>query len=137
MRDRSSRAGVLLARADRQIAAARRDVTAGDPTSAVERAVEAVVSVAAAALAVAGPFPDRGEVRREYGARFGRGGELYGAYYRWLLDAWDLGRAIAAGIAAVDDTTADRWLERAEIFRDAAGRLLDRQAPRTERGSPG
>jgi uncharacterized protein (UPF0332 family) len=62
-----------------------------------------------------------------YAQRFARTRRLYSAYHRWLLDSADLGRAASGQIVAtIDSDSATTSVERAEIFRDAVERFLEK-----------
>jgi len=65
-----------------------------------------------------------------YGRQFGRTGRIYSAYHRWLLDAVDLRKAAASDLGiAIDAASVSTLIERAELFRDAATRFLERHSP--------
>ena len=69
----------------------------------------------------------RSAVCLAYGSQFGRTGRLYSAYHRWLLDAADLRKAAGGDLnLAVDLDSVATVVERAEIFRDAVVRFLER-----------
>jgi hypothetical protein len=62
-----------------------------------------------------------------YGERFGRTARLYSAYHRWLLDAVDLRKASTRELAGpIDHAAAATAVERADIFRDAVYRFVER-----------
>ena len=123
-----ARAASLLSAADRAIAAAHRDLAASDGEAASERARSAMLRLAQASLDVDDVTPSRPEaICVMYGQRFGRNGRLYSAYHRWLLDAADLHKAAAGGIAdAIGLEAVVVAIERSEIFRDAVARFLER-----------
>jgi uncharacterized protein (UPF0332 family) len=118
----------LLEGADQAIGTAQRDVQAGNVASAAERVCVAMLRLAKACLAVDDLSPGpAGAVCTAYGDRFGRGGRMYSAYHRWLLDAADLRKAPSIGIAApIDRGSVETAIERAEIFRDAVGRFVQK-----------
>jgi uncharacterized protein (UPF0332 family) len=122
------RAAQLVEGADQAIATAQRELGARELDSSSERACVAMLRLAKACLDVDGlsPGPAR-EVCVAYGQTFGRTGRMYSAYFRWLLDATDLRKAAASDFAARPDyDAAATVVERAEIFRDAVVRFLER-----------
>lgn len=120
------RVAQLLVGADQSIAAAGRDMQAGDLNSAAERVCVAMLRLAKACLAVDGQTPGPASaVCVAYGDSFARGGRMYSAYHRWLLDATDLRKAEAVS-APLDRGAIETAVERAEIFRDAAGRFVQK-----------
>lgn len=123
-----TRTGQLLEGADQAIAAAERDMQAGELSAAAERVCVAMLRLARACLAVdgitAGPTS---AVCVAYGDRFARGGRMYSAYHRWLLDAADLRKASTLAFAGpVDPSAVATAVERAEIFRDAVSRFVQK-----------
>jgi uncharacterized protein (UPF0332 family) len=122
------RAGQLLEGADQAIATAQRSLGERDLEAASERACVAMLRLAKACLDVDGSSPGSAQaVCVAYGQSFGRTGRMYSAYYRWLLDATDLRKASGSDFAArIDYDAAATVVERAEIFRDAVIRLLER-----------
>ncbi len=122
------RTSQLLEGANQAIAAAERDLEAGELSAAAERTCVAMLRLAKACLAVdevtAGPTS---AVCVSYGDRFARGGRMYSAYHRWLLDAADLRKASTLTFAApVDRGAVEIAVERAEIFRDAVSRFVQK-----------
>jgi uncharacterized protein (UPF0332 family) len=101
---------------------------AGDVETAAERACVAMLRLAKACLDVDGLAPGpTPAVCLAYGAQFGRSGRLYSAYHRWLLDAADLRKATGGDLnLPVDLESVASVVERAEIFRDAVVRFLER-----------
>lgn len=124
----TTRTAALLSGADQALAAARRELEADDVDAASERACVAMLRLAKACLDVDGLTPGpAAAVCVQYGQQFGRGGRMYSAYHRWLLDAADLRKAASGEIAApIDRAAADTVVERAEIFRDAVDRFVAR-----------
>lgn len=122
------RASQLLEGADQALATAQRGLETRDLEAAAERACVAMLRLAKACLDVDGLSPGpAGAVCLEYGQHFGRGGRMYSAYFRWLLDAADLRKASSGEFQAhIDYDAAATVVERAEIFRDAVTRLLKR-----------
>jgi uncharacterized protein (UPF0332 family) len=122
------RAGQLVEGAERAIVSAHRELDAGDVETAAERACVAMLRLAKACLDVDGLAPGPTQaVCLAYGAQFGRSGRLYSAYHRWLLDAADLRKATGGDLnLPVDLESVASVVERAEIFRDAVVRLLER-----------
>jgi len=122
------RATQLIDGASQAIAAAQRDLDADELSAAAERICVAMLRLAKACLTVdgvaAGPTS---AVCVSYGDRFARGGRMYSAYQRWLLDAADLRKASTLAVAAaVDRGAVERAAERAEIFRDAVSRFVQK-----------
>ena len=122
------RSAQLIDGANQAIAAAQRDMDAGDLNAAAERICVAMLRLAKACLAVDGLTPGpTSTVCVAYADRFARGGRMYSAYHRWLLDAADLRKAGAVAIAApIDRAAVETAVERAEIFRDAVGRFVQK-----------
>jgi uncharacterized protein (UPF0332 family) len=122
------RAAQLVEGADRAILSARRELEAADPETASERACVAMLRLAKACLDVDGMSPGPAQaVCLAYGRQFGRTGRMYSAYHRWLLDAVDLRKAAASDIqTTIDEAAIGTVIERAEIFRDAVSRFLER-----------
>ena len=122
----SERAAQLVGGAERAIASARRELEAQDTEAASERACVAMLRLARACLDVDGlaPVPAQA-VCVAFGRRFARSGRTYSAYHRWLLDAVDLRKASGADLGIDADAVAT-VVERAEIFRDAVVRFLER-----------
>jgi uncharacterized protein (UPF0332 family) len=118
----------LVEGADRAIAAAQREMEAGDLETASERACVAMLRLAKACLDVDGLSPGPTQaVCVAYGDRFARGGRLYSAYHRWLLDATDLRKAASGDLTGpIDRAAAETVVERAEIFRDAVVRFVQK-----------
>ena len=110
------------------IVSARNDLNAGGAGGAARRASAAMVSLAQACLEIDGLAPaGTSAVCVAYGERFARTRRLYSAYHRWLLDSADLGRAAGGEIAApIDADSAATAVERAEIFRDAVERFVEK-----------
>jgi uncharacterized protein (UPF0332 family) len=125
-----SDARTLVDEARKALEVGRRELEAGDIEMGADRACVAMLRVASACLAVDGLAPaDPGAICVEYGRRFSRTSRLYSAYHRWLLDAMDLRRAATGDLPTkVDAAAAETALERAELFRDAVIRFLDRNA---------
>ena len=121
----------LLEGADQALAAAQREMDANDFDTAAERVCVAMLRLAKACLAVDGLSPGpAGAVCVAYADRFARGGRMYSAYHRWLLDAADLRKAGSVEVAApVDRGAVETAVERAEIFRDAVGRFVHKFGP--------
>lgn len=122
------RAAQLVAGANRAIVSAHRELEAQDPETAAERACVAMLRLAKACLDVDGlaPGPTQ-EVCLAYGRQFGRTGRMYSAYHRWLLDAADLRKASGSDLSLpIDLDSIAKVVERAEIFREAVVRFLDR-----------
>ncbi len=122
------RAAQLVAGADRAIISAHRELEADDPETAAELAWVAVLRLAKACLDVDGLAPGPAqEVCIAYGRQFGRTGRMYSAYHRWLLDAADLRKASGGDLnLPIDLDSIATVVERAESFRDAVVRFLDR-----------
>jgi uncharacterized protein (UPF0332 family) len=122
------RATQLLDGADRAIATAQLELEADDAATAAERACVAMLRLAKACLDVDGLAPgSTGEVCVAYGERFGRTGRLYSAYHRWLLDSADLRKASSGELTRpIDRDSAATVVERAEIFRDAVLRFVEK-----------
>jgi uncharacterized protein (UPF0332 family) len=118
----------LVDGADQAIATAQRELDARDLEAASERACVAMLRLAKACLDVDGVTPGSAPaVCTAYGQHFGRTGRMYSAYFRWLLDATDLRKASGSDYAgAIDYNAAATVVERAEIFRDAVVRFLER-----------
>jgi uncharacterized protein (UPF0332 family) len=127
MRERATQ---LLEGAERAIVSAHRELDAGDAETASERACVAMLRLAKACLDVDGLAPGPTQaVCAEYGRQFGRSGRMYSAYHRWLLDAADLRKASGGDLSLVIDLdSVATVVERAEIFRDAVVRFLERQS---------
>ena len=122
------RAQQLIEGAERAITSAELELQAGDAEAAAERACVAMLRLAKAALAVddLSPGPTQA-VCAAYGRQFARGGRLYSAYHRWLLDAADLRKAAAGDLTGpIDREAAVTVVERSAIFRDAVVRFVDR-----------
>jgi uncharacterized protein (UPF0332 family) len=126
MRERASQ---LVDGAEKAITSARRELEAGDVETASERACVAMLRLAKACLDVDGLAPGpTPAVCLEYGRHFGRSGRMYSAYHRWLLDAADLRKASSGDLnVPVDIESVAAVVERAEIFRDAVFRFLEKQ----------
>jgi uncharacterized protein (UPF0332 family) len=120
------RVAQLMDGADQAIAAAQRELASDQIDDAAERICVAMLRLAKACLAVDGLTPGPASaVCVAYGDRFARGGRMYSAYHRWLLDAADLRKAAGTTMAAtIDRKAVDTAVERAEIFRDAVGRFV-------------
>jgi uncharacterized protein (UPF0332 family) len=120
------RSAQLIDGANRALASAQRELEARDIEAAAERACVAMLRLAKACLDVDGLSPGPAQaVCSEYGDRFVETGRMYSAYFRWLLDAADLRKAVTADIAApIDYDAAATAVERAEIFRDATTRFV-------------
>jgi uncharacterized protein (UPF0332 family) len=114
--------------ADQALATAEREMDAGDLDAAAERVCVAMLRLAKACLAVDGLAPGPASaVCVAYADGFARGGRLYSAYHRWLLDAADLRKAGTSDFAApIDGGAISTALERAEIFRDAVTRFIQK-----------
>jgi uncharacterized protein (UPF0332 family) len=124
----SDRSEQLISGADQAITAAQRELGLHDFEVAAERACVAMLRLAKACLDVDGLSPGPAQaVCTEYGRQFGRSGRMYSAYFRWLLDAADLRKAVAGDLARpIDYDTSATLVERAEIFRDAVVRFVER-----------
>ncbi len=124
------RAAQLVDGADRAIVSAHRELEAGDAETASERACVAMLRLAKACLDMDGLAPGPTQaVCLAYGNQFARTGRLYSAYYRWLLDAADMRKAAGGDLnLPVDLGSVALVIERAEIFRDAVIRFLERTA---------
>jgi uncharacterized protein (UPF0332 family) len=122
------RAAQLVEGANRAIESARRELRAHDAEAASERACVAMLRLAKACLDVDGLAPGpAAAVCVAYGRQFGRSGRMYSAYHRWLLDAADLRKASASDMdIPIDDASIEIVIERAEVFRDAVGRFLEK-----------
>jgi uncharacterized protein (UPF0332 family) len=122
------RAAELIDGADRAIVAAKGELDTDEIETAVERACVAMLRLAQACLDVDGLSPGPTQaVCVAYGERFGRSARLYSAYHRWLLDAVDLRKASTGELAGpIDRAAAATAVERAEIFRDAVYRFIER-----------
>jgi uncharacterized protein (UPF0332 family) len=122
----NARSAQLIAGADHALSSAQHDLEAGDLDAAAERVCVAMLRLAKACLAVDGLTPGPASaVCVAYGDRFARGGRMYSAYHRWLLDASDLRKAAGMTFAApIDGGAVETAVERAEIFRDAVGRFV-------------
>ena len=118
----------LVEEAAKTLEIGRRELEAGDVEVGADRACVAMLRLAAACLAVDGLSPiDPAAICVAYGQRFSGTSRLYSAYHRWLLDALDLRRAVAGDLPArIDAAAAATTLERAELFRDAVARFLER-----------
>ena len=116
----------LLEGAEQAIATAQREMEAGDLDTAAERICVAMLRLAKACLAIDGLAPGPASaVCVAYADHFARGGRMYSAYHRWLLDAADLRKAGGLDIVApIDRGAVETAVERAEIFRDAVGRFV-------------
>jgi uncharacterized protein (UPF0332 family) len=121
-----ARAAQLIDGANKAIVAAQQDLETGELAGASERACVAMLRLAKACLAVDGLTPGpTSAVCVAYADRFAQGGRMYSAYHRWLLDAADLRKAAGTPFAApIDRAAVETAVERAEIFRDAAGRFV-------------
>jgi len=124
----SDRSEQLITGAEQAITAAQRELGLHDFEVAAERACVAMLRLAKACLDVDGLSPGPTQaVCSEYGRQFGRSGRMYSAYFRWLLDAADLRKAVAADLTRpIDYDTSATVVERAEIFRDAVVRFIER-----------
>jgi uncharacterized protein (UPF0332 family) len=122
------RAAELIDGADRAIVAAKGELDTDEIETAVERACVAMLRLAQACLDVDGLSPGPTQaVCVAYGERFGRSARLYSACHRWLLDAVDLRKASTGELAGpIDRAAAATAVERAEIFRDAVYRFVER-----------
>jgi uncharacterized protein (UPF0332 family) len=122
------RATQLLQGADQALATAQHRLEAGDAATASERACVAMLRLAKACLDVDGLTPGSAQaVCVSYGKHFARGGRMYSAYHRWLLDASDLRKAATGDLGIlIDRPAAETVVERAEIFRDAVERFVQR-----------
>lgn len=118
----------LVQGAERAIASAELELEADDAGAAAERACVAMLRLAKAALDVDDLTPGPTQaVCVAFGRQFARGGRLYSAYHRWLLDAADLRKAAAGDLSApIDRDAATLSVERAGIFRDAVVRFVER-----------
>ncbi len=89
-----------------------------------------MLRLARACLETEGISPGSGgAICTAYGRHFVETGRMYSAYFRWLLDAADLRKAIGSEFAGpIDYDAAASVVERAEIFRDAATRFVARTA---------
>ncbi len=125
---RYDRGRELATRAQNSIAKAQHFTERGDLPEAAGHALEAFLLLAEACL-------DRDEVHatspqavmHEYLARFGRGGRLYAAYYRWLLDAADMAHACALDLAnSADPSAIPLMVERAQMYWESVDRFLDK-----------
>jgi uncharacterized protein (UPF0332 family) len=125
-----SDARTLVDDARKALEVGRREFEAGDVEMGADRACVAMLRVASACLAVDGLAPtDPSAICVAYGQRFSRTSRLYSAYHRWLLDAMDLRKAVTGDLPTkVDAAAAETALERAELFRDAVLRFLERNA---------
>jgi len=124
------KAAQLLEYADKAIEAGRRGLDADDVETAADRACVAMLRLASAALTEDGlaPTSARG-ICVAYGQRFSGTGRLYSAYHRWLLDSVDLRKAVTGDLPTrIDRQAAATAGERAELFRDAVVRFLERNA---------
>jgi uncharacterized protein (UPF0332 family) len=124
----TARSAQLISGADQAISAAQRELGLHDFEVAAERACVAMLRLAKACLDVDGLSPGpTSAVCNEYGRQFGRSGRMYSAYFRWLLDAADLRKAVAGeSLRPIDYDTSATVVERAEIFRDAVVRFIER-----------
>jgi len=124
----TERAIQLVEGAERAIASAHRELEAEDPEAASERVCVAMLRLAKACLDVDGLAPGPTQaVCVAYGCQFGRSGRMYSAYHRWLLDAADLRKASGSDLnLPIDLASIATAVERAEIFRDAVVRFLER-----------
>lgn len=122
------RTSQLINGANHAMTAAQHDMDAGDLRAASERICVAMLRLAKACLAVDGLTPGpTSAVCAAYADKFARGGRMYSAYHRWLLDAADLRKAGALTMAAtVDRSAVETAAERAEIFRDAVTRFVQK-----------
>ena len=124
------RAAQLLDEAGRTIASARGELDTQGAAVAAQTASAAMLTLAQACLDLDGLAPiGTPAICIAYGEQFARTRRLYSAYHRWLLDCADLGRAASGQIAArIDSDSATTAVERAEIFRDAVERFLEKSA---------
>ena len=124
------RAAQLLDEAGRTIASARDELDTQGAAVAAQSASAAMLTLAQACLDLVGLAPiGTPAICIAYGEQFARTRRLYSAYHRWLLDSADLGRAASGQIAApIDSDSATTAVERAEIFRDAVERFLEKSA---------
>lgn len=124
------RAIQLLDDADRTIASAREELETQGAAVAAQSASTAMLTLAQACLDMDEVAPTSSHaICVSYGERFARTRRLYSAYHRWLLDSADLSRAASGQIAAaIDSDSAVTAVERAEIFRDAVTRLLEKNS---------
>ena len=124
------RAAQLLDEAGRTIASARDELDTQGAAVAAQTASAAMLTLAQACLELDGLAPSgTPAICIAYGEQFARTRRLYSAYHRWLLDSADLGRAASGQIAApIDSDSATTAVERAEIFRDAVERFLEKSA---------
>jgi uncharacterized protein (UPF0332 family) len=122
----TARTAQLVDGANQALASAQRDLESGELDTAAERVCVAMIRLAKACLAVDGLTPGPASaVCVAYGDQFARGGRMYSAYHRWLLDASDLRKAVGTPSAArIDRAAVETAVERAEIFRDAVGRFV-------------
>jgi uncharacterized protein (UPF0332 family) len=122
------RAAQLLDDAGRAILSAREGLETQGAAVAAQSASAAMLTLAQACLDVDGLTPATpNAICIAYGQRFARTRRLYSAYHRWLLDSADLGRAASGQIVAtIDSDSATTSVERAEIFRDAVERFLEK-----------
>jgi uncharacterized protein (UPF0332 family) len=125
----TARSVQLVEEASRMIFSARDELESAAPAVAARKASSAMLKLAQACLDVDGLSPtDASAVCVAYGEQFARTRRLYSAYHRWLLDATDLSRAASGQVAApIDSGSAVTAVERAEIFRDAIERFLERK----------
>jgi len=126
----TARSDQLIEGANKALVSAQRELEERDLEGASERACVAMLRLAKACLDVdgvaAGPATT---VCSEYGQRFVQTGQMYSAYFRWLIDATDMRKASATDFAAaIDYEAAATVVERAEIFRDATVRFVARSA---------
>ncbi len=82
-------AGKRLARAERSILAAQRDIDADEPDFAASHAYYAMFYIAEALLAARGlSFSSHGAVHGAFGKEFAKTGDLDSKFHRWLLAAF-------------------------------------------------
>ena len=124
------RSAQLIDGANKALAAAQNQLEERDLDTAAERACVAMLRLAKACLDIDGLSPGPAQaVCSEYGQHFVQTGRMYSAYYRWLLDAADLRKAVGTDFAApIDYDAVATAVERAEIFRDATVRFVAHSA---------
>ena len=118
----------FLAKAQRAIAAAQRELTGGDTETAIGRAYYAMFYVAEALLNEQGlRFKKHGGVHGAFGEHFAKPGVLDPKYHQWLLAAFEKRITADYGIEdAMDSGDAEVLIAHAREFLAAAHTHLAR-----------
>jgi uncharacterized protein (UPF0332 family) len=117
--DRSAK---RLEQSERAIAAARRDLAAGDADQAIDRSYYAMFYAADALLAAHDlAFSSHGAVHGAFGKQFAKTGALDPKFHRWLLGAYDERQKSTYGLSAeFTEERAQQLIDQAEDFLAAA-----------------